>query len=110
MDRYADSGNFCNTRERSGRFQLHDHTCPDNHILGIRLILSFQGTGIPLYKHVSNLGEDNIDFSMDTSIPACQNSNNKFGKCVTSPTELFFYLPVLVLVVAIIMITSFCGA
>lgn len=63
-----------------------------------------------LYKHVSNLGEDNIDFSMDTSIPACQNSNNKFGKCVTSPTELFFYLPVLVLVVAIIMITSFCGA
>lgn len=43
-----------------------------------------------LFKHVSDLNEENIDFYMDISIPACQNSNNKFWNCVKSPTELFF--------------------
>ena len=63
-----------------------------------------------LFKHVSDLDEADIDFYMDTSIPACQNSNNKFWNCVKSPTELFFYLPLLIMVAVIILITVFCGA
>lgn len=62
-----------------------------------------------LYKHVSGLDEANIDFDMDISISACQNSKNKFWNCVMSPTELFFYLPLLILVTAIILITAFYG-
>lgn len=62
-----------------------------------------------LYKYVSDLDEANIDFYMDISIPACQNSNNNFWNCIKSPTELFFYLPLLISVVVIILITVFCG-
>lgn len=63
-----------------------------------------------LYKHVSDLDEADIDFDMDISIPVCQIDNNKFWNCVKSPTELFFYLPLLILVALIILITTFCGA
>lgn len=62
-----------------------------------------------LYKYVSALDETNIDFDMDISISTCQSDKNKFWNCVKSPTELFFYLPLLILVVVIILITAFYG-
>ncbi len=45
-----------------------------------------------LYKHVTGLNENQIDFNMDTRAFSGI-EKNKFWNCLISPTELFFYLP-----------------
>lgn len=55
-----------------------------------------------LYKHVSCLDQKGIDFNMDAS--AFSYGKNKVWRCMLSPTELLFYLPLSVLSAAIIMI------
>ena len=58
-----------------------------------------------LYKHVSGLNPDQIDFNMDT-ISFFGIKKNKLWSCLISPTELFFYLPLSALSGIIIFIIT----
>lgn len=56
-----------------------------------------------LYKHVSGLNPDQIDFNMDA---IAFSGIKKIWSCLISPTELFFYLPLSVLSGIIIFIIT----
>lgn len=56
-----------------------------------------------LYKHVTGLSENQIDFNMDTKAFSGI-GKNKLWNCLISPTELFFYLSLTALSVMIIFI------
>jgi hypothetical protein len=58
-----------------------------------------------LYKHVTGLSQNQIDFNMDTSVFSCI-EKNKLWNCLASPTELFFYLPLFALSGVIIFIIT----
>lgn len=58
-----------------------------------------------LYKHVTGLNSNQIDFNMDTTAFSGINKN-KLWNCLISPTELFFYLPLSVLSGMIIFIIT----
>lgn len=58
-----------------------------------------------LYKHVTGLSQNEIDFNMDTSAFSCI-EKNKLWNCLVSPTELFFYLPLSALSGVIILIIT----
>lgn len=55
-----------------------------------------------LYKHVSGLNKDEIDFSMDFTPFICR--QNKLWRCMLSVTEISFYLPLFILSVIVILI------
>ncbi len=55
-----------------------------------------------LYKHVSGLNKDEIDFNMDFT-PFIY-KKNKLWRCMLSTTEISFYLPLFILSVIIILI------
>lgn len=67
--------------------------------------LSMEKSYRSLYNHVCKLSEYNIDFSMDVSV--CEDDKYKYWKCIVSSTELSFYLPLLILVALIILVTAF---
>lgn len=58
-----------------------------------------------LYKHVTGLSENQIDFNMDTRAFSGI-SKNKLWNCLISPTELFFYLPLTALSAVIVFIIT----
>lgn len=62
-----------------------------------------------LYRQLYNLardkGEQQIDFSMDTSPSEIQNEKTCYYNCFFSITELWFYLPLAFLSAIIIIIT-----
>lgn len=58
-----------------------------------------------LYKHVTGLSENQIDFNMDTKAFSGI-SQNKLWNCLISPTELFFYLPLTALSAVIVFIIT----
>ena len=67
--------------------------------------LSRERAYISLYKHVTGLSQNQIDFNMDTSVFSCI-EKNKLWNCLASPTELFFYLPLFALSGVIIFIIT----
>lgn len=58
-----------------------------------------------LYKHVTGLNPNQIDFNMDTRTFS-DLKNNKLWNCLISPTELLFYLPLSALSGVIIFIIT----
>ena len=53
-----------------------------------------------LYNHVRKLDEKDIDFSMDTS-SFKKDDNNSWALSIVSPTLLFFYLPLIAVMLLI---------
>ena len=58
-----------------------------------------------LYDHVRKLDNEKIDFSMDTS--KYKNKSNSWSSSMKSPTLLIFYIPLLIIMAAIIDLPSF---
>ncbi len=58
-----------------------------------------------LYDKVRAMNEEDIDFNMKTNLPELQNEKNTYKKCLFSPTEIWFYFPLAVLVAVIIILT-----
>ncbi|MDE6313375.1 MAG: hypothetical protein K2M46_07095 [Lachnospiraceae bacterium] len=58
-----------------------------------------------LYKHVTGLSQNQIDFNMDTRAFSGI-KKNKLWNCLISPTELLFYLPLSALSGMIIFIIT----
>lgn len=59
-----------------------------------------------LYCKVRKLGESEIDFSMDTSLPEFKLPQNNYLSCLISKTELGFYFPLALVSTGIIIITQ----
>lgn len=59
-----------------------------------------------LFEKVRNMEEDAIDFSMNASLPEFRTGNNKYLYCLSSTTEILFYIPLAVLAGGIIIITT----
>lgn len=57
-----------------------------------------------LYDRVRLLPEDQIDFSMSTSLPELQSEQTALCSCFFSKTELGFYLPLAVLSLIVILV------
>ena len=62
-----------------------------------------------LYEHVRRLEEEDIDYSMNTSISQCKSSKNTWINCFVSKTEMGFYLPLAFVATGIIILTSLLG-
>lgn len=58
-----------------------------------------------LYDKVRQLPENKIDFSMKASRKEFNDNKNTFCSCITSVTELWFYLPLAIVSTGIIIIT-----
>lgn len=57
-----------------------------------------------LYSRVTLIKEEEIDFSMNTSLEEFKTDKNKWSSCVISVTEIGFYLPLaLICVIVTIM-------
>lgn len=56
-----------------------------------------------LYNKVRELEEEQIDFNMDTS-SLKSNKKNKYNSCMTSVTEIGFYLPLAAVTASVIII------
>lgn len=60
-----------------------------------------------LYNWVINLEEDEINFSMDTSLKEFHGERNNYFDCLMSKTVLWFYLPLAFMSAGITIITYF---
>lgn len=58
-----------------------------------------------LYGKVRKLQEEDIDFSMNTSLEEFKNDKNTYMACVLSVTELWFYMPLALISTVIVIIT-----
>ena len=58
-----------------------------------------------LYDKVRNMGEDDVDFSMNTSLQEFKTEKHTFWNCFTSNTEFWFYFPLALVSAGIIIIT-----
>lgn len=58
-----------------------------------------------LYKKVSNLKEEEIDFDMNADMLEFKGGKNSYLDCVCSPTELWFYFPLAIVSAVIIILT-----
>ena len=59
-----------------------------------------------LYEKIAATDEDNIDFSMKATISKFGNKKNNYFNCLTSKTELCFYLPLAIVCAGVIVITN----
>ena len=59
-----------------------------------------------LYERVRLIDEEKIDCSMKTTLEEREIANNKWWNCLISKTEAFFYLPLALIVSAIIFLPS----
>lgn len=57
-----------------------------------------------LYDKVRNMGEDDVDFSMNTSLQEIKINKNTFLNCFSSKTEFWFYIPLSLVSLVIIII------
>lgn len=57
-----------------------------------------------LYDKVRNMGEDDVDFSMNTSWQEIKINKNTFLNCFSSKTEFWFYIPLSLVSLVIIII------
>lgn len=57
-----------------------------------------------LYDKVRQMKDEDIDFSMNTSLPELQSEKTAFCNCLFSSTERWFYIPLAVLSAIIIII------
>lgn len=58
-----------------------------------------------LYDKVRKLGENEVDFSMNTSLQELKIEENTYRNCVISKTEFWFYFPLVLLSAGIIILT-----
>lgn len=58
-----------------------------------------------LYDKVRNIEEDDVDFSMNTSLQEFKTEKNTFWSCLKSNTEFGFYCPLALVSAGIIIIT-----
>jgi len=58
-----------------------------------------------LYDKVRNMGEDDVDFSMNISLQEFKTEKNTFWNCFKSNTEFWFYFPLALVSAGIIIIT-----
>ena len=59
-----------------------------------------------LYEKASAYDENNINFSLKATSREFGNEKNNYLKCLTSKTELCFYLPLAIVCAVVIVITS----
>lgn len=59
-----------------------------------------------LYTRVQKQDENEIDFSMNISEEDRKDEICSFGKCIFSPTEMYFYLILIVLSIAVFLFTT----
>ena len=60
-----------------------------------------------LYDKVRKMDEEEIDFSMDASLPELQDQTTCYWSCFWSNTEKKFYLPLLAVVIIPPLVTAF---
>ena len=59
-----------------------------------------------LYNKAITMSEEEIDFSMDTSAPEFRTKKTSFCNCLLSKTILWFYFPLSIISIGIIIITQ----
>lgn len=59
-----------------------------------------------LYSKVTKMKEDEIDFSMNTSLDELKTCKNKWTNCLISVTEVGFYIPLALICVIVTIIAS----
>ena len=59
-----------------------------------------------LYTRVQKQDENEIDFSMNISEEDRKDKKCTFTKCIFSPTEIYFYLMLVVLSIAVFLLTN----
>lgn len=60
-----------------------------------------------LFNKVRTLAIDQIDFDMNTKLPEFKSIKNTWISCVTSKTEILFYVPLALISTGIILLTYF---
>ena len=60
-----------------------------------------------LYDKVRKMDEEEIDFSMNASLPELQDQTTRYWSCFWSNTEKKFYLPLLAVVIIPPLVTAF---
>lgn len=60
-----------------------------------------------LYDKVRKMDEEEIDFSMNSSLPELQDQTTRYWFCFWSSTEKKFYLPLLAVVIIPPLVTAF---
>lgn len=60
-----------------------------------------------LYDKVRKMDEEEIDFSMNASLPELQDQTTRYWSCFWSSTEKKFYLPLLAVVIIPPLVTAF---
>lgn len=58
-----------------------------------------------LYNKVRKLDDRQIDFDMNNSLEEFKTERNTYYKCITSVTEIGFYLPLAIISTGIILLT-----
>ena len=59
-----------------------------------------------LYNKVKDLEENSIDFSLKTSYDKFPFKENRYSRCLFSKTELWFYLPLFLVCLAVIIFVN----